>query len=368
MGLYLGLMSGTSMDGIDAALLDTATHTLIDAMTVPYPDALQNELLQFDATQKYTLQTILTLHQKVGQAFATAALTLLKKMGYSSEKITAIWSHGQTVYHAPELEFPTTLQLGCAHTIAEKTGITVVSDFRTRDLILGGQGAPLAPYYHYQLIKKENLPAIVVNLGGIANISFLKKDTPPIGYDVGPGNVLMDAWIKKHHNAAFDKNGDWAATGKVIPVLLEALLADTFFLKSPPKSIDKAYYALDWLEPHLKKTDLPQDVQATLLYLTAVCIARAIQMFSSEEIGPVYLCGGGAHNHALRQILSRCLPEYVIKTTDDFQVSPDYLEAMMMAWLAEQALNNRALDLRQITGASKPAILGVIYPTHCMRS
>jgi anhydro-N-acetylmuramic acid kinase len=359
--LYIGLMSGTSMDGVDAALINTQKNELIAGLTLPYSKKLQAELLSFDADKTYTAQTFLALNHQLGHAFSDAALALLKKTNYQSDNITAIGSHGQTLYHAPDADIPTTLQLACPHTIAEKTGITVVADFRTRDLILGGQGAPFAPYYHQELLKNKKIPVIMVNIGGISNVSVLSQTAPPIGYDTGPGNALMDAWIKKNKNLFFDKNGDWAASGDLIPELLNRLLADAFFKKTAPKSIDKAYYALDWIEQHIKDNDKPEDVQATLLHLTAHSIADAIQAESSSA-EQVLVCGGGAHNQALMQTLKHYLPHHEVTTTRAVDMSPDYLEAMMFAWLAEQAILKKPLDLTHITGASKAGILGAIYP------
>ncbi len=360
MSLYIGLMSGTSMDGIDAALVNVDTHQLIQGITYPYPKALKAQLLDFVPLKPYTPQSLLELHHLIGQAFSDATLKLLKKTSYQASDITAIGSHGQTVYHSPNTTIPTTLQLGCPHTIAEKTGITVVADFRTRDLVLNGQGAPLAPFYHQECFKKEKLPLAVVNIGGIANITFLQQSMPPAGYDTGPGNVLMDAWIKKHKKLPYDANGNWALTGNVIPTLLAALLDDAYFKKESPKSIDKSYYSLTWLEPYIEEEHQAADIQATLLHLTAHSIATAIQN-SYLPCKQVLLCGGGAHNQALIDVLCSYLPNLPVHTTDIAYINPDYLEAMMFAWFAKQTLNHNPLDLTSITGAKKPAILGAIY-------
>ncbi|MDF1646924.1 MAG: anhydro-N-acetylmuramic acid kinase [Legionellaceae bacterium] len=360
MNLFIGLMSGTSMDGIDAVLVDLKQNQLIVGITHPYTTHLQEQLCAFDASQKHSVQSIQQLNHQLGHAFSEAVLTLLKKTQYTPDDIIAIGSHGQTLYHDPGADIPTTLQLGCPHTIAAKTGMTVVADFRTRDLVLGGQGAPLAPYYHHILFKSKKLPLAVVNIGGISNLSVLRPSKAPLGYDTGPGNVLMDAWIKKHKNLPYDKNGDWAASGQMIPACLNALLDDTFFKKTVPKSIDKAYYSLSWIQKFFTPKHKPEDVQATLLHLTAYSIADAIKI-SAPECKQVLLCGGGAHNHVLTQVIKTYLPGYQVNTTELFDVSPDYLEAMMFAWFAQQTLQHQALDLTQITGASKPAILGAVY-------
>jgi anhydro-N-acetylmuramic acid kinase len=361
MSLYIGLMSGTSMDGIDAALIHSETNQLIKGITVPYTNTLQSQLREFDASKKHTPQSLLELHHHVGQAFSHTALTLLKETHYRPKDIIAIGSHGQTLYHNPDAKIPTTLQLGCPHTIANNTGITVVADFRTRDLILGGQGAPLAPFYHHELFKNQDLPLAVVNIGGIANVTILDKNNPPVGYDTGPGNVLIDAWIRKHQNLTYDKNGTWAQSGQLIPSCLEHLLADPFFKKSQPKSIDKAYYTEAWLNNlHITSADKPEDIQATLMHLTAHSIADAIKR-EQIDIKQVLLCGGGAHNKALIQTLQAYLPNHQIHTTNQLNINPDYLEAMMFAWLAEQTIHKKAIDLTSITGSSKPTILGAVY-------
>ncbi|MDF1677335.1 MAG: anhydro-N-acetylmuramic acid kinase [Legionellaceae bacterium] len=360
MSLYIGLMSGTSMDGIDAALVNPDTHQLIQGITYPYPAALKAQLLDFNPSKPYTLQSLLELHHLIGQSFSDATLALLKQTPYQASDITAIGSHGQTVYHSPNTTIPATLQLGCPHTIAEKTGITVVADFRTRDLILGGQGAPLAPCYHKECFKNENLPLAVVNIGGISNITFLDQSASPIGYDTGPGNTLMDAWIRKHKSLPYDANGNWARTGTIIPTLLKALLNDAYFKKEAPKSIDKSYYSLTWLEQYIEAGQKTEDIQATLLHLTARSIADVIQN-SYIPCTQVLLCGGGAHNQALIDALSSYLPLLSVHTSHIAHIDPNYLEAMMFAWFAKQTLNHNSLDLTAITGAKKPAILGAIY-------
>jgi anhydro-N-acetylmuramic acid kinase len=359
MSLCIGLMSGTSMDGIDAVLLDTKKHALIQSIMQPYEARLQEQLQNFDATKPYMPEVLLQLDRDLGEAFANAVLELLKQTDYKPEDIMAIGSHGQTLYHNPDRS--STLQLGCAHTIVAKTGITVVSDFRTRDMVLGGQGAPLAPYYHHEVFKNKDLPLALVNVGGIANLTILNKNHVPQGYDTGPGNVLMDAWIQTHQKLDYDEAGAWASSGHVIESMLERLLEDAYFQKASPKSVDKAYFSQAWLQPYLDVTYAPEDVQATLLELTARSIADAIKA-DAPDCKQLALCGGGAQNIALRARLSESLPNYRVDTTDMYGVHPDYLEAMMMAWLSEQALLGRALDLTQITGSSKPAIHGVIYP------
>ncbi len=359
--LYIGLMSGTSMDGIDAVLIDAEKNTLIHGITHPYTDVLQDTLKAFNATQKQDLNTLLSLNHSLGEAFSEAVNTLLKVSQYPHTAIRAIGSHGQTIFHNPNAAIPSTLQLACPHTISEKTGITVVADFRSRDLVLGGEGAPLAPYYHQVLFKDENLPIAVVNIGGISNLSILHPNQAPSGFDVGPGNVLMDTWIKHTKQRDYDENGQFAASGELKPALLEKLLSDPYFEKKPPKSIDKAYYSLGWLMQYLYTNEKPEDVQCTLTHFTAQAIANTVNTYA-KDCKHLFICGGGAQNHALIQALSDALPTHRIETTHALAVDPNYLEAMMFGWLAKQTLQNHPLDLTQITGAKKPAILGAIYP------
>jgi len=362
MSLYMGLMSGTSMDGMDAALVDLDSNTLVAGITKAYSPEIQTRLSVFGETKLISPIELMQLHTLIGQAFAEAAIDVLAKAGCSSHDVMAIGSHGQTLYHDPLASIPTTLQLGCAHTIAEQTGITTVADFRTRDMVLGGQGAPFAPVYHHVLFEKQELPLALVNIGGIANLTLLRKDHAPIGYDTGPGNTLMDAWIKQHRGVAYDANGDWASTGRVIKPLLLQLLADPYFKQVVPKSIGKEYFSDRWLSAYLKSDYLPEDVQATLVSLTALSITDAIKADPSA-CRRVALCGGGTQNKVLCEHLKQALPEYSFVSTEALGVDPNYLEAMMFAWFAQQTIEGKLIDLTQITGASKPAILGVIYPS-----
>ncbi|MDF1683284.1 MAG: anhydro-N-acetylmuramic acid kinase [Legionellaceae bacterium] len=361
MSLYIGLMSGTSMDGMDAALVDFSNNTLVAGITRPYSQEIQTRLSNFNQAELISPIQLMQLHALIGQDFAKAVFDVLKKANCKSENVSAIGSHGQTLYHDPLASIPTTLQLGCAHTIAAQTGITTVADFRTRDLVLGGQGAPFAPCFHHILFENQDLPLVLVNIGGIANITILRKNNPPIGYDTGPGNTLMDAWIKKHRNVDYDAHGAWASTGQIIQPLLERLLEDSYFKKASPKSIGTEYFSEAWLLTYLESSYLPEDVQATLAKLTAISIANAIKV-GAPECHRIALCGGGVHNDFLSQQLKQALPTYSIDSTEAFGVDPDYLEAIMFGWFAKQAIQNKIVDMTQITGAHKPTILGSIYP------
>ncbi len=362
MSVFIGLMSGTSMDGIDAAIVDVSTHTLIKGITRPYSPALRQQLcavLSDACTNAAILSQVNTL---IGREFAAAVSQVLESANMASTSIKAIGSHGQTIVHDPGASIPYTVQLGCAHTIAELTGIDVVADFRTRDLVLGGQGAPFAPLYHQAVLAKD-IPTVVVNIGGIANISCLLPDKVVTGFDTGPGNCLMDAWTQQHLNVSYDKDGGWAASGCVIESLLSHLLSDDYFHISKPKSIDNGYFSNGWLMNYLDSHGAyaPQDIQATLCALTARSIAIEV-LAVIPVVSQVFVCGGGVHNQTLMQALRQQLPGIMVESTTNIGVDADFMEAMMFAWLAEKTLNRVAVDFTSITGACRPAILGAIYP------
>lgn len=365
MKLFMGLMSGTSMDGIDAALIDFETNELIAVATYPYSPELKSDLECIVSNPVHSLGYFTQLSTRIGKEFANASLQLLDLTPYNSADVIAIGSHGQTICHDTSGIIPYTVQLGCAHTIAEKTKIQVIADFRTRDLVNGGQGAPFAPIYHQTLFKAMSYPLAIVNVGGISNITLLQDSKKVIGFDTGPGNCLMDIWIKHHLQKNFDNNGQWAARGQVLPDLLNSLLADEFFKKSEPKSIGKEYFSLDWLTNFLSLSFQPEDVQATLLQLTAITIADAIkkrEQLNKIKIKQLFVCGGGAHNQHLLNALSALLPTIKVASTDTIGINPDYIEALMVAWLAFNCFEGIALDLTCITGANHSSILGVIYP------
>jgi anhydro-N-acetylmuramic acid kinase len=360
--LYIGLMSGTSMDGIDAALVDIDTNTLQLGITKAYSNELKKSIHRVLDEVDLSLASICQLNTLIGREFAAAANELLQKAKVAPEEICAIGSHGQTLCHNTSNSIPYTLQLGCAHTISSLTGITVVSDFRTRDLVNGGQGAPFAPLYHQELFAKTNSSIALVNIGGIANITLINPNKAVKGWDVGPGNCLMDAWIAKHQAKPYDEGGSWAKEGELIMPLLEVLLADPAIRLSPPKSFGKEYFSLEWLQSYLKNFEYrPVDVQKTLLALTAQTIVDNITQ-EKKPVNAVYLCGGGSHNAALHQRIAHLLPEAKVQSSADVGIDPDYLEAMLFAWLSAQTINKKALDLSSITGSKHPEILGAIYP------
>ncbi|KTD06419.1 anhydro-N-acetylmuramic acid kinase [Legionella gratiana] len=361
MSLYIGLMSGTSMDGIDAALVDISKNQLLLGNTLRYSDEVKNRIHALLNGSNLSLASICQLNTLIGKEFARAVNELLQEAKLSSSDICAIGSHGQTVCHNTNCAIPYTLQLGCAHTISTLTGITVVADFRTRDIVLGGQGAPFAPIYHQELFKHEKNHIAVANVGGIANITLIHPNEPIKGWDVGPGNCLMDAWIMKHQGKAYDVHGNWAQQGELIKPLLTTLMADPFIHLPTPKSIGKEYFSLVWLEGHLKNDYRPVDVQKTLLVFTAKTIAHSL-LNERSYVKKLYLCGGGTHNLALLDMLSQLLPETVVKSIAEVGISPDHLEAMMFAWFAAQTINHIPVDLTTITGSAHPTLLGAIYP------
>lgn len=363
--IYIGLISGTSMDGIDAALVDLKSDkpNLIGSLHTPYKDDLKKELTDL-ITIDAPISLVARADQRVGLAFAESANNLLKKFSVKKADCLAIGSHGQNILHQPDAEFSTSIQIGDPNIISELTGITTVADFRRRDMAAGGQGAPLAPAFHEMMFRKTNHDTVVLNIGGISNITILSgnPDQSTKGFDCGPGNTLMDSWSLKNQHKAFDENGDWGATGAINQALLADLLSDPYFQKQPPKSTGREYFNLPWLETRLAKySSLPvNDIQATLCELTALSCGQAIKTFApaAEEI---LVCGGGVHNIALMTRLAAALPNCDIKSTSVYGIDPDWVEAMAFAWFAKQTMENRPSNLPGVTGASHPVILGGVY-------
>jgi len=361
---FIGLMSGTSMDGIDAVLTSFGdrTVTLHDTLSLPYPDRLRAELL--DAVQDpeaCTVDRIGLLDRWIGECFRDAVNALLEKSGTKPGDIAAIGSHGQTLRHQPDAERPWTLQIGDPATIASGTGIRTVADFRRADIAAGGQGAPLVPPFHDWLFGGDDVPRVILNVGGIANITILRGDSGPVtGFDTGPGNTLLDRWIKRHRDEAFDRYGDWAAGGTVIDELLERLLAASFFGRPPPKSTGLEDFNLGWIARHDPEAFDPVDVQATLAELTAQSIAVAISDYAPDT-RDVFVCGGGAHNTYLLGRLGKLLPKARIASTSEAGLHPDWVEATAFAWLAMRTLAGETGNLPSVTGASRKVVLGAIH-------
>jgi len=362
---FIGLMSGTSMDGVDcvvASFEDSRQVNIIASHLAPIAEDLKEIALNIslgDGNIPFT--RVAELDLLFGQLFASSVNDLLSKANISPQQIMAIGSHGQTLWHQPREPYPFTLQIGDPNIIAKSTGIATVADFRRGDMALGGQGAPFVPPFHQWLFGQED-PRIVLNIGGIANLTVLTQQQHPcVGFDTGPGNGLMDAWIKECKNQPYDKAGAFAREGKVSNNLLATLLNDPFFAQEAPKSTGKDYFNLSWLKKHLKSlTVAPADVQATLLELTAVSIANAIKQH--RPTAEILVCGGGSHNSTLMQSLTERLGKaFSVTTTETYGLHPDWVEAACFAWLAKMRLENQAVDLTAITGALRPTILGGLY-------
>jgi len=363
--LYLGLISGTSMDGIDAALVrlgDRRCDT-VETHSHAYTDALRERLIEASRRpEKTTIDEAARLDHAVGLAFRDAALALLAKSGTPASQVRAIGSHGQTLRHLPRDAEPFTLQAGDPNLIATGTGITTVADFRRRDLALGGEGAPLAPGFHEWVFGGSGTDRIVLNIGGIANVTVLPGDNGGVlGFDTGPGNTLLDAWVRHNGRGAFDRDGAWAARSDADADLLNTLLADPYFDRPPPKSTGFEYFNLSWIEASLPPTPpSPDVVQATLLELTVESIRRAVET-SAPATREVFVCGGGVHNAAMMRRLTASLAPLRVASTSELGVDPDWVEAALFAWLASRSLAGRAGNLPGVTGARAPEILGGIY-------
>lgn len=362
--LYIGLMSGTSLDAVDATLIDFTNDspTLIATHQHELPKTLRNEILALCYPGENAIQRMGETDVKLGRLFADSALALLKKTNSSIADINAIGSHGQTIRHMPDSNVPFTLQIGDPNIIAAQTGITTIADFRRRDMALGGQAAPLAPAFHDYLFRDREGAIGVLNIGGIANLTLLPTDRTAliIGFDTGPGNTLMDAWCLKHIGKPYDKNGEWALNGNCDNDLLKQLLADPYFQKPPPKSTGREHFHLDWLQNYLDESIKMEDVQATLLELTARSITDALDSRLRGN-GAAYLCGGGAQNTALVNRLGE-LCRCAIQNMESIGIHPDWIEAAAFAWLARQTLLGKPGNIPSVTGAKATSILGAIYP------
>ncbi|MCC4587602.1 anhydro-N-acetylmuramic acid kinase [Xanthomonas sp. NCPPB 1067] len=366
--LYLGLMSGTSADGIDAALVRfaDANHRrceLVAGTTVPWAPALRDRLVALgQGAETVCIDALGRLDAEVGLAFAAAANQLIAETGVPRERIRAIGSHGQTIRHRPNGNPAFTWQIGDASRIAEHTGITTAADFRRRDVAAGGQGAPLMPAFHLAMLGTANEDRAVLNLGGIGNLTLIPRDGTVLGFDTGPANALLDSWCQQQHGTAFDAEGAFAASGRVDAALLQALLADPWFALAPPKSTGREQFHLAWVMQAMGEARLrPADVQATLLELTVVTVADALLRLQPQT-RRVLVCGGGVRNPVLMARLAARLPDVVVESSARHGLDPDYLEAMGFAWLAAELLAARPANLPAVTGAAGPRLLGAIHP------
>lgn len=360
-GLAIGIMSGTSLDGADAVLADfsAAPPRCVAASSLPFPADLKQGLLALSAPGSDGLDAAGACTVRLADLYAEVVARVLAEASLPACAIEVIGCHGQTVRHRPDLGY--TIQLNDAARLAERAGIDVVADFRSRDVAAGGQGAPLVPAFHDAVFRHPSLHRVVVNLGGIGNASSLRPGRPFTGFDTGPGNVLMDAWARRHIDADFDLDGRWAAQGRVNPGLLARLLDEPFFAKPPPRSTGRELFNEAWLAARLANDFPAADVQATLLELTARTVMDAIGRFCGQP-DEVYLCGGGARNAGLAARIGELAAPSPVQPTDRLGVPTGHVEAMAFAWLALKCARREPLDLAAVTGASHPCILGALYP------
>lgn len=365
-GLFLGLISGTSADGIDAALVrfdDRDEAALVFGRTYPWDPALRTQLVALgQQNAPLSLDAFAELDVRVARAFADAANRAMADSGVLPAAVSAIGSHGQTLRHRPWGPYPFTLQLGDPGTIAERTGVRVVADFRRRDIAAGGHGAPLLPGLHAALLQSREEARAVLNLGGIANLTLLPADpTRPVrGFDTGPANALMDAWTLRHTGEDYDRGGAFASRGRVDSGLLARLLDDPWFTQPPPKSTGRDQFHLGWVEARLQGGTAPEDVQATLAALTAHTVVNALRA-QQPDTRRVIACGGGVHNPVLMAALASVLPGCIVESSAAHGLDPDHVEAMGFAWLARQTVLGRPGNLPSVTGASGPRVLGGIH-------
>ncbi len=364
--LYIGLMSGTSVDAIDAVLMDfskSKTH-IVSSYSQNINSQLRSEINSLIATRQHPKD-----YQKIDDQFARssceAVSQLLKLASLDTNQISAIGSHGQTVFHDPKGIPPVSIQIGNPQYIANKIQIPTVGNLRQADIDAGGQGAPLACAYHAEVLQNDEEERVILNLGGIANITRLprNKKQPIIGFDTGPASTLMDAWTSQHMDKPYDADGAWAQTGKVNTALLENMLQDSYFSALPPKSTGRERFNLEWLQHHLDAhltLASPEDIQATLLALTSYSIADSIETWCPQT-EKILLCGGGSENKFLVQQLEKILEGKTIQKTDDYGVPTTWMEAMAFAWLAKQNIENKPGNIPSVTGADKAVILGELF-------
>ena len=362
--LYIGLMSGTSADGINAALVNFHNHfECLHTFYQPYPAELRQTLLKLMRKQQAGFSELLDTDNEVAVVHVLAIKKLLTEAGINSTRIQALGFHGQTITHQPTGAHHNSLQIGDPNFLAEHSGITTVCDFRRRDMAAGGQGAPFAPAFHDYLFRKPGSTRAIVNIGGIANITLLPgdPDKPITGFDTGPGNCLLDEWYNQHHAGQYDANGDWARQGQCDETVLNTLLADPYFGLPAPKSTGREYFHLNWLAQGIALNSLkPVDMQTTLVHLTCTTIANSI-LKVAPDVKDIYVCGGGAHNHFLLATLQAYVGNAKVQTTEIIGLSPDWVEACAFAWFARQTLNGHELTLKSITGANRNCIAGGIY-------
>ncbi len=363
---YVGLISGTSMDGIDAVVVDFNgdSPALHAAATLPFDDDLRVDLDALRADpDRCPAASLARLDTCLGHALANAALAIVRQAGLKPQHITAIGSHGQTVLHRPDDVRPHTLQIGDPHRIAQLTGVTTVADFRRADMAAGGQGAPLAPLLHQALFSRPGETRAIVNLGGIANLTLLPGDGSVSGFDTGPANCLLDDWFRRHRQGRFDAGGRWASQGEIDSDWLCELLDEPFFSRPAPKSTGIEHFSRRWLDQRLPEwaNSRPADIQATLAELTARTIATALRLQGRAGPERLFVCGGGVHNDDLLTRIRHQLPETAVDSTAGEGIDPDFVEAVLFAWLAKRRMDGKRLDTGPITGASTSILAGTIH-------
>jgi anhydro-N-acetylmuramic acid kinase len=368
--LYVGLMSGTSVDAVDSALVrvNASGVELVSTHEHAIPAATRARIAAISHTGPDEIERMGALDRELGLLFGEATLALLAAANTRPDKVTAIGSHGQTIRHRPPSGATNaaesfTLQIGDPNTIAENTGITTVADFRRRDIAAGGEGAPLAPAFHAAAFTRKDVNRAIVNIGGIANVTLLEGEDLHSGFDTGPGNTLLDHWVMRHQGESFDRHGQWSAEGEVIERILQRLLQHPYFQRSGPRSTGLEMFNLEWLDNCLAQSESlsPRDIQATLAELTAITIANAVRD-SAVEVSEIYVCGGGAHNTDLMRRLYHKLAPAKLDNTSVIGMDPDWVEAATFAWLAGQTLGGLAGNAPVVTGAAGPRVLGGIYP------
>lgn len=367
---YMGLMSGTSLDGVDVVITQFNQHKpfkLLASHTFPLPERLKQQLLSLSQQQDRVneLDLYAELDVSLGRLFANACLELLDEHKLQAESIIAIGSHGQTLRHYPASDFPTTLQIGDPNIIAQQTGITTVADFRRRDMAAGGQGAPLVPPFHQALFSSHHLNRVILNIGGIANITFLPAQSQQVyGFDTGPGNGLLDDWCLRHFERAYDQRGELASQGKVCLAFLQQMLGDPFFTLQPPKSTGREYFSYHWVVQQLEQFQneiSAIDVLSSLTELTACSIAQHVRQLT-PDVDEILVCGGGIQNSYLIDRLGEHLSGIKISSTAAYHLHPDWVEATAFAWLARQTINGLSGNLPAVTGAKEAVVLGGIWP------
>ena len=365
--LTIGLMSGTSADGVDAALCefdDNGTMKIRGTIFRPYDQALNERIHALCNSANPDENEVSAVDRELINCFTQAVKDLLNESGTHASDVSVIGSHGQTIRHCPECDPPYSRQIGDPGELARRTGIATVGDLRSADLLAGGQGAPLAPGFHNAVFRSSKVNRVILNIGGIANITRLPADlsVPVTGFDTGPGNTLIDAWVRRSLHQSFDRDGKWARSGSVIPGLLHYLLDEPYLDQAPPKSTGRELFSDLWLNRKLENFagSKPEDIAATLVAFTVDTIVDALERFAGDT-DEIYVCGGGAHNQYLLELLRTGLSDRYLATTEDLGIDPDWVEAAAFAWLARQTLLGLPGNLPEVTGASRPVVLGTLH-------